>query len=441
MKPLSRRFVLRGIGTALALPMLDAMLPIRGAHAASVAASRLLTFTFPLGLPPSERPSGSAAGLASMGSNFKTLEALKDQLTVISGTDNRSKQPPVGAHAGGTAHMLTGADVSNALKSMQITYDQIVADKISAGTRFRSIELGTGTPGHADAESGFDAALSGFTNWRAGKGLPAEVNPANAFDRLFAGISTTPGDTTAAAAAEKRRRQQQSVLDSVKEQRARLARRLGAADLAKVEEYYAGVRQLEMSLPPPGGGGPVTAACTPGVKPAGGNLQQRVKQMLDIAVLAFKCDVTRVITFNYLDTVSDETQAGIFSDGGKHGYHIGITHANGLGNPDTTAWRTATNWVGSQFAYLIEELKKAALLDSSLLLLTSELADGAAHSMQNYVHTLAGGANGRIAGGRFINGKGQGVGNILFSMLQAFDTGTTSFGSGYNSGIAGLVTT
>jgi Protein of unknown function (DUF1552) len=440
MKPLSRRFVLKGIGTAMALPMLDAMQPLRTASAAAPAASRLLTFTYPLGMAPSGRPSGSASGLASMGDCLSTLEGYKDMLTVVSGVDNRSKQAN-GAHACGTGHMLTGSDIATSLKSLKVTYDQLVADKISAGTRFRSIELGTGIPGHADKDSGFDAAISRYTNWRDNNGLPAEINPANAFARLFADVSAPPGDTSAALAAEKRRRTQQSVLDSVKDQRARLATRLGAGDLAKLEEYYAGVRQLEMSLPPPGGGGGTSAACTPGTKPSGGNLQQRVKQMLDISVLAFKCDVTRVITFNYLDTVSDESQSGIFKDGGGHGYHIGITHANGLGLPDTAAWKIATNWVGSQFAYLIDELKKAALLDSSLLYLTTELANGAAHSQQNYVHALAGGANGRLKGGRFINGSGQGVGNILFSLLQAFDTGTTSFGSGYSSGLPGLITT
>ncbi len=417
---LSRRLVLQGAGTALALPMLDAMMP-RVAKAAGLAPSRLMIFHFPLGVHRAGwKPSGSETSW-TLGETQAPLLPFKQDINVLTNVNDTAPKDDGGDHATGTAHLLTAAAARTTTRSYQVSFDQLIADKISTGARFRSLELGTANCGGADPQAGFDPAISRNTNWRNGTGLPQETNPQAAFDRIFAGAGTV-----ADAAALKRKRQGQSVLDAVTAQRARLDTRLGAADKQKLDEYYSGVRELERSI------AATATTCTPGARPDGsGDIRDRVKQMLDISVLAFKCDLTRVITFNYEHTITEITHPFV---GVNDGYHIGVTH-NNPGDP----FKAVNKWIVSQFAYLLDQMKKSSLLDSSLVYFTSELANGTEHSHIDYPIVLAGGGNGRMTTGRLLNRQGETTGNVIMSLLQAFGTGATSFGAGFDKGITGLM--
>jgi hypothetical protein len=424
---LSRRLILQGAGTALALPMLDAMTP-RVVRAAGTVPARLLIFHFPIGVNREGwKPSGSET-MWTLGETQAPLLPFKQDINVITSVDDTAPKDNGGDHATGTAHLLTGAEARKNTRSFQVSFDQIIADKIGARSRFRSLELGTANCPGADGQAAFDPLMSRFTNWRGGTPLPQETNAQAAFDRLVVGIGAS--SNTIDAAALKRKRQGKSVLDAVTAQRSRLDGRVGAADKQKLDEYYTGIRELERSI-----GSSVTstaAQCAPGTKPpASADIRERVKQMLDISVLAFKCDLTRVITFTYEHSISEITHPFL---GVNNGYHLGVTH-NNPGEP----YKTVNKWIVSQFAYLLGEMKKASLLDSSLLYFTSELANGPEHSHKDYPIVLAGGGNGRMATGRLLDRKGETTGDVMMSLLQAFETGTTTFGAGYTKGITGLM--
>lgn len=431
---LSRRTFLRGLGTAIALPFLESALP-REARAAGEASAplRFMTFHIPIGVNREAwAPSGSETDW-KLGASQEPLAALKDDVCLITGISNSGNESGNAGHTCNAATFLTARDVPSGIKSMGTSTDQMIAASLKGKTRFASVELGTSILNeNPNDEPGFDPVLKDHLSWADGTPLPKEINPSAVFDRLFAGLTSGPEVDEAAVA--RRRHYSQSVIDAVRADAQSLQKKLGKADNVKLDQYLTGVRELELRI---ARAATPAAVCTPGARPGPpADIRARVTQMLDLSVLAFACDVTRVITFGYEHTVTERSHPWVGVD---EGYHIGVTH-NNPGAP----YAAVNKWLVSQLAYLLDKLKKTTdvtgtLLDNSIVYFASELGEGSSHSAREIPTIVAGRGGGRIKSGRLLARSGQGNGNVLLSLMGAFGVNPGTFGNGFNQPLPGLL--
>lgn len=430
---LSRRTFLRGVGTAIALPLLESALPRSARAAANSAPLRLMTFHFPIGVNrESWAPSGTETSW-KLGASQQPLAGFEGDICIITGVSNSGDKSGTAGHTCNIATFLTARDVPQGITSMGTSADQMIAASLKGTTKLASLEIGTSILNeNPNDEPGYDPVLKDHLSWSNGTPLPKEINPSAVFDRLFAGIGT--GSAADQAAAARRRHYGQSVIDAVRADAQALQKKLGKGDNAKLDQYLTGLRELEQQI---AATATPAAACTPGARPGPpADIRQRVTQMLDLSVLAFACDVTRVITFGYEHTVTEIAHpwAGV-----TDGYHIGVTH-NNPGAP----YAAVNKWIVTQLAYLLDKLKKTSdvtgtLLDNSIVYFASELGEGSSHSASNIPMIVAGRGGGRIQSGRLLARDGQGNGNVLISLMQAFGVNPGTFGNGFTKPIAGLV--
>lgn len=432
----SRRNFLRGLGTAVVLPFLESALP-REARAAEAASAplRFMTFHIPIGVNREAwAPSGTETDW-KLGASQEPLAALKNDVCLITGISNSGQKSGSAGHTCNAATFLTARDVPSGIKSMGTSADQMIAASLKGKTRFGSVELGTSILNeNPNAEPGYDPVLKDHLSWADGTPLPKDINPSSVFDRLFAGITSEPQVDQAAVA--RRRHYGQSVIDAVRADAQALQKRLGKEDNVKLDQYLTGVRELELRIAATAT--PPKATCTPGTRPGPpADIRARVTQMLDLSVLAFACDVTRVITFGYEHTVTERSHPWI---GVNDGYHIGVTH-NNPGAP----YAAVNKWLVSQLAYLLDKMKKTTdvtgtLLDNTIVYFASELGEGSSHSAREIPMIVAGRGGGKIQSGRLLARSGQGNGNVLYSIMQAFGVNPGTFGNGFNKPLPGLVT-
>ena len=430
---LRRRSFLAGAGTLLALPALEAMLPgTRLARAAAAAApiKRFMTFHFPIGVNrASWKPSGTETSW-TLGASQADLAAHKNDICLITGISNSGERSGTAGHTCNAATFLTARDVPSGIHSMGTSADQVIASTFEGQTRFRSLELGTSILNeNPNAESGYDPVLKDHLSWSNGTPLPKEINPSALFDRLFSDGTSS----LSAEAAARRRHFGQSVIDAVRGDAKRLQSRLGKGDNVKVDEYLAGVRDLELRIQS------TAAVCAPGARPGPpADVRDRVKQMLDLSVLAFSCDLTRVVTFGYEHTVTEQAHPWL---GVKDGYHIGVTH-----NQPGAPYATVNRWIVSQLGYLLDRLTATqdatggTLLDNTIVYFASELGEGSSHSDQEIPMIVAGKGGGAIPRqGRLLARSGQGNGNVLLALMQAMGVTVSSFGNGFTTPLPGLL--
>jgi hypothetical protein len=250
-KPLSRRTLLQGLGTTVALPALEAMLP-RRASAATGAPKRFVAFYVPCGIHMQDwTPSNNGAGYTSTPILSALADAgVKDNVNVLTGLRNDPARPDgPGDHASGTGAFLTAAHpfkTSGANIKNGISVDQVIANALKGKAKFNSLELGIdGGAANGDCDSGYSCAYARNIAW-AGDTTPLakETRPDKVFERLFSGADPNQS----AQALAKRKRDKQSVLDAVKSDATRISGKLGARDKQKLDEYFTGVRALEMRL-------------------------------------------------------------------------------------------------------------------------------------------------------------------------------------------------
>lgn len=388
-----------------------------------------MTFHFPIGVNRAAwKPSGTETSW-TLGETQSPLAAHKGDITVITNVDASGDKSGSSVHTGRVATFLTAQDVPLGIRSMGTSADQVIAASLAGKTPFKSLELGTSILNeNPNKEPGYEPVLKDHLSWSNGTPLPKEINPSALFDRLFAWGSLDP------AAAKARRELQQSVIDAVRDDATRLKKQLGKHDNVKLDEYLTGVRELETRIQA------TAAVCSPGERPGPpADVRERVKQMLDLSVLAFRCDLTRVITFGYEHTVTEQTHPWL---GVTEGYHIGITH-----NQPGAPYAAVNKWIVSQLAYLLDQLKATkdaagrTLLDDTIVYFASEMGEGSSHSTKDLPLIVCGGGGGRIQKGRLLDRPGQGNGNVLLSLMQAMDVPVSSFGNGFTSPLPGLVTT
>ena len=405
-KHLARRTFLRGISTAIALPLLDAMTPAFAAATRFTAnAPRRMAFVYvPNGIIMKDWTPAGAGNEFEFSRILKPLEPYREKLMVLSGlTHNtgRALGDGAGDHARAAASFLTGVHpkkTAGADIHSGISVDQIAAQKIGNATRLASLELGC-EDGRlvGNCDSGYSCAYSNSISWRTtATPMPPEVNPRAVFERLFGDASETP------EARAKRLSYNKSILDFVSEDTRRLQGDLGKTDRRKLDEYLDAVREIERRIEMAEHD---SKQFTPNMeKPAGvpPEFADHVKLMFDLMTLAFQADVTRISTFMICREGSTRTYREI----GVNDAHHPLTHHRN--NPEWIEKVAKINCFHlEQFAYFVDKLKStpdgdATLLDRVMVVYGSGLADGNQHTHNDLPVVLAGAGNGALRPGRHV---------------------------------------
>jgi hypothetical protein len=430
---LSRRqfgsLALGGAGALIALPFLRSLAPRKARAADPPRPVRMFVFYIPCGIHMDAWTPGSAgAGDAWQLSPILTpLASVKPYVSVLTGLRNDPANPDgPGDHAAGTGSFITaahcykteGADIANG-----ISMDQVAAGVLKEFTKFGSLELGIdGGSSAGGCDSGYSCAYARNISWAdPTTPLAKTTDPQVAFDRLFAGYD--PQATL--EEIERRRRYKKSVLDYGLSDADSLRVRMGSTDQQKLDEYLTAVRELEMRL------NDTTMICDPGPRPeTGSDVRARITAMLDLSVLAFRCDLTRVISFMMANAGSGRVYDFL---GISEGHHE-LSHHQGDDSKQAKL-QTIDTWEVSQLAYLLEQMQAVEnddgtnLLDDAAVFFSSEIEDGNSHAHSNMPIVLAGKGGGAFAGDRHVSySNTPSVANLFMSMLAAVGAPVPSFG-------------
>jgi hypothetical protein len=399
-KSLPRRTLLRGLGATIALPFLDAMLPalsLQG-RAAAKPAHRFLTFYVPNGMAMeywSPKGDGSAFELSPI---LEPLAPFRNQMLVLSGL--RANWNYI--HAGASGSFLTGTTRGgrNEVEVIaDVSMDQLLARQFARETQLASLELAMDAPANAGACTGIlSCAYTHTISWRSPtQPLPMEHNPRAVFEKLFGDSGSTDR-----RAREARLRQHRSILDSVAEKLANLKRELGPDDQAKVNEYTEAVRDVErrivkaeeqhdVELP--------EMEQPQGVPPL---FEDHLALMLDLQLLAFQSDLTRVISF----MLGKEQSARPYPQIGVPEAHHPLSHHNDI--PELVAQMSKINRYHTElFSRYLAKLRATpdgdgSLLDHVTILYGSGISNSTKHSGDNLPLLVMGGGAGRLKGGRHL---------------------------------------
>jgi hypothetical protein len=398
-KSLSRRTVLRGIGATIALPFLDAMVP--SAKAAARPAHRFLAFYVPNGMAMEYwTPKGEGSNF-ELSSILEPMARYRDQMLVLSGL--RSSWNYI--HAGASGSFLTGTPRGGKSEIeiiADVSIDQLLARHFSSETQVGSLELSMDAPANAGACTGIlSCAYTHTISWRsATQPLPMEYNPRAVFERLF-------GDTgkTEWTAREARMRQHKSILDSVTEKLAALKRDLGPQDQTKVNEYTDAVRDVERRIQraEEQSGVELPDLEQPqGVPPV---FEDHLTLMLDLQLLAFQSDLTRVITF----MIGKEQSARPYPQIGVPEAHHPLSHHDNV--PELIEHMSKINRYHVElFSKYLGKLRATmdgdgSLLDHMTILYGAGISNSQQHAGINLPLMLVGGGAGTLKGGRHVKYK------------------------------------
>jgi hypothetical protein len=446
----SRRTILRGAAAAIALPALESLMRPSTAHAQTARPIRFVTWHIGCGVwGPSWFPTAVGEAYA-LTPSLSSLLNVKSKVLVLSGIQNTPACNSQGSHGCGPPAMTTCRQGSKPQIGMGISVDQVYAQALGMATRIPSLQLTVTDKTFADV--GYPAVYNGTTSWSAATTpMPPQVKPDLVFDRLFAGVmapgATTPTMADAAAAAElaRRRTLRTSVLDHVMGQITSLQPKLGSTDRHKLDQYLTSLRSVEAEVQRTAAAmTPTTANCGPGAtaKPAATqpDVPALTKVMLDLMVLAFQCDATRVVSFMQGNggntSFSKCPWLGISED------HHGLSHHQQ--NADKGAKLAKIDqWEVSQYAYFLEKLDAideggSTVLDNSLVFLSSEISDGNGHNQQNKPILLGGSGGGKVRTGRHANLKDGSQADLFIALLNMMNVPATTFGLAGTKPLDGL---
>ena len=400
-KAIPRRTFLRGMGAAVALPLLDAMVPSMTAFARTPARPvRRLGFVYmPMGCDlPRWTPAGDGR-VVELSPTLQSLRPVADQLTILTNLELKNAYP--GTHATSNAAFLSAAKAKWTESTdyhLGTTVDQVAAQQIGQQTLLPSLELSMDllqTVGQCD--NGYACVYQNNLSWSSPTTpLPAEAHPRLVFERLF-------GEGGSAADRQGALRRRASLLDSVLDDITRLRQTLGPEDRVRVDQYLATVREVERRIQKAEAQTADTALPDldrPEGVPAA--YADHARLMFDLQVLALQGDVTRVITFQLARETSNRTYPEI----GVPDPHHPLTHHGN--DPQKIARMAKINaFHVSLFAYYLEKLKSTregdgSLLDQSLILYGSGMGDPNVHNHVNLPVLVAGGGAGAQTGARHI---------------------------------------
>jgi hypothetical protein len=429
---LSRREVLRGLGTTLALPWLDAMMP--ALSAASKPPMRFMACYVAQGAHMAQwTPEVEGPGF-EITPCLQPLAPYRDQMLVLSGLSNERAAPTPGdsggPHSRVQAAFLTGArarKTEGADFQVGMSVDQIIARQIGQDTQFTSLELGLESVDLVvgGCDYGYTCAYTSTLAWKTPTTpLPNETNPRVLFERLFG-----DGGSTDAAVRMARQREDRSVLDSVNAEMTRLARSLGAGDKLRVNEYFEAIRDIErrIELAERQSGRELPVFNQPaGIPPT---YAEHAKLMFDLLALAWQADLTRVSTYVLARELSSRTYPEI---GVPEAHHPLSHHGD---DPAKLAKIAKLNaYHASLFAHFVEKLRTTpdgdgTMLDHSLLLYGSGMSNSNQHLHRNLPLVLMGGGAGTVKGGvHRAYDPTTPMANLHLTLLDKFGVPTTSFG-------------
>jgi len=427
---LSRRHFLRGLGVCVALPALESLGSLRSlaapAGGAAVTPSgaplRTAFVYFPNGaIPAAWWPSGESDGF-EFSRTLKPLEPLRSQLQILGGLDQRCAYggPDGGGdHARGNGVFLTGVRLKKSATELRagLSIDQAMAREIGHLTRFPSLELSSDAVRTSGAcDSGYACAYQFNLSWSsATTPVAAEPNPRLVFERLFG--AGPPGERTRNLL--QRQQEQRSVLDYVMQDARDMNRRLRGRDRDKLDQYLTGVREIEARIQRVERFG---AAGDPGVETPAGIPQDRdqyVQLMLDMLVLAFQTDSTRVAT---VMLGHDGDNRSLPEIGISEGHHDLSHHFQ---NEEKIQKLTEIDlWHVRHLAKFLQKLEDTkdvdgrSLLHNSMILYGSGNADGNRHTHANLPLILAGAGGGSLSPGRYVKHSSLPLTNLFLGLAD-----------------------
>jgi len=419
-KALPRRTVLRGmLGATVALPLLEAMSPsAKAADAAAAARKRFQVIYTPNGyIMQNFRPAETGANY-TMPPILKPLEPYREKFAVLGGFDHVQAEAlgdGAGDHARCCGTFLTGVHVhkSESVINNGISADQVVAREFGKVTQLPSLEIGLEQPSLVGGcDSGYSCAYTNTMSWTGEKTpLPNSINPREVFERMFG-----DGDAVDAKTRLAMLRRQASLLDFVAADAKRLSGDLGASDRQKIDEYLTAVREIEQRIQRAeshGAEAALPAMARPSAIPD--SYSEYARMMIDLQVLAYQADQTRVITF----MLGREGSPHSYPETGvADGHHPLSHHTN---DPDKMARLTKINtYHWEQIAYWFKRMSETkegdkSLLDSTIVLAGASLADPNRHDHRDLGIIVGGGL---VKGGYHYRADNVPMTNLLLSMID-----------------------
>ncbi len=424
---LPRRTFIWGMGAAVALPFLDAMLPAMKAQ--SKAAPRFTAIYCGNGANMFEwTPATTGVGF-EMSPTLKPIEAFRDQMRVVTGLDNfqATDQGDVGGQHPRAApafmscvhpKQTEGADVRAGT-----TIDQMIAGKICLDTKLPSLEVSIDRNDVVGAcDHGYACAYMNSMSWKSPTDpLPSETNPRFVFERMF-GIGATAEERLA------RSREDRSILDGLTQEISALRRRLGPGDRTRLGQYFDAVRDVEQRI--------AKAESTnrdfalpeqPARLPE--TFKEYIELMFDLQVLAFQADITRVSTL----MMARENVNRAYPEIGLPESHHSISHQGD--NPEKMKNYAKLNTYHIEtLGYFLKKLRESAdsdgnLLDNTVVLWGSGMSDGNVHNNYNVPVVLVGGRNLQVRANRHVKyPKGTPLANLMLGVIDRFGVTADKFG-------------
>jgi hypothetical protein len=431
---ISRRTVLRGLGTAMALPWLEAMGPAAAFAGGSDKKPPLrMAFLYvPNGVHmPDWTPQAEGSDF-ELPKILEPLKEFKDDMLVLSGLAQHNAfalGDGGGDHARSLACFLTGTHpvkTDGANIKAGISVDQVAAKRLGHLTRLPSLEIGCERGAQAgNCDSGYSCAYSSNISWRS-ESMPMakEVNPRLVFERLFS--NDISGEVGA-----RRARYRASILDFVSEDAQQLRRRLGHDDRRKVDEYLGSIREIERRIAAAEQHKHEKVETPDYPVPEGvpADYKEHVRLMCDMLALAFQGDVTRISTFVFANEGSNRSYRFLEVPEGHHD----LSHHGG--DPKKHAKiRVINRFHVEQLAYLLGKLKATpegdgTVLDHTMLVYGSGIGDGNRHNHNELPILLIGKGGGTIKTGRHVKyPKDTPLNNLYLSMLDRLGVPTSKLG-------------
>jgi Protein of unknown function (DUF1552) len=420
-KSLSRRTVLRGLGTTLALPFLESMVPALANAEALRSPLRFGAVYVPNGCPMDFWMPKGDEGSLEITPILEPLERLREHITVVNNL-SRAGGLSVTDHAVSSAGWLSGAVAKQTEAEdirVGITIDQILAKQVGQETPFPSLEFATEDfSGYiGGCVPGYSCAYMNTISWASEtEPLPMEINPRVAFERMFGRAGTREQRLL-------RSTENRSILDSVVDEARSLTRSVSAPDRGRIEDYMENVREIERRIQKTVAHNSTAADSMTAPVGIPDSFEEHMRMMFDLLVVAYQADMTRVFTFMTGREASQRTYPGL---GMKETHHDTSHHG---GQPEKKAQHAKINTLFiSLFAEFIDKLKaspdgQGSLLDHSLIAYGHGMSDGQAHSAYPLAFAAIGGAGGRIHGNRYVKApEWSPIANLWLGVAGMFDS-------------------
>lgn len=431
MQPISRRTMIKGVGAALSLPVLDAMLPNTAwAAPEQLVGNRMAFIFFPNGAIMKDWTPEQTGDKFTLSRTLKPLAPHQQDLMVLSGLAQdkaRANGDGAGDHARNSAAFLTGAQprkTDGADIHAGISVDQIAAQQIGNLTKLPSLELGIDAGRQAGrCDSGYSCAYQSNISWKSPTTpMAKEINPKLVFERMF-------GSGDDQKAREERDFYRKSILDFVATDAEKLRKNLGSNDKRKLDEYFNSVREIELRIE---GSQNEAALARPDMDIPEGvpkDWAEHVRLMYDLMAIAFQTNTTRVCSFMVGNSGSNRS----FKEIGVNSGHHQISHHRD--NEELVAHlQKIDEYSVKQFAYFLDRLKSikegsGTLLDHSMVLYGSAISDGNRHWHHDLPIVLAGKGSGSLKTGRHVQyKKDTPLNNLFLSMLDRMQVKADNFG-------------